>query len=83
MPFQISPGVLVIETDLSTIVPNVATTGGGFVGAFRWGPVRSRILLSTEVQYVIHLKNQMTTHIHTTLRPQDFFHMEIICKLFA
>ena len=50
MPFQISPGVLVIETDLSTIVPNVATTGGGFVGAFRWGPVRSRILLSTEVQ---------------------------------
>ena len=50
MAFQISPGVLVVERDLTTIVPNVATTGGGFVGAFKWGPVLSRTLISTEVQ---------------------------------
>jgi len=50
MAFQISPGVLVVERDLTTIVPNVATTGGGFVGAFKWGPVLSRQLISTEVQ---------------------------------
>ena len=50
MAFQISPGVLVVERDLTTIVPNVATTGGGFVGAFKWGPVLTRSLISTEVQ---------------------------------
>ena len=50
MAFQISPGVLVVEKDLTTIVPNIATTGGGFVGAFKWGPVLSRTLISTEVE---------------------------------
>lgn len=39
MPFQLSPGVVVTERDLTSIVPAVATTAGGFVGAFQWGPV--------------------------------------------
>lgn len=38
MPFQLSPGVVVTETDLTTIVPAVATSIGGFVGNFQWGP---------------------------------------------
>ena len=39
MAFQLSPGVLVTEKDLSSVVPAVATTAGGFAGAFAWGPV--------------------------------------------
>jgi hypothetical protein len=40
MAFQLSPGVLVTEKDLTSVVPSVATTAGGFAGAFAWGPVR-------------------------------------------
>ena len=32
MAFQLSPGVLVQEQDLTHIVPAVATTPGGFAG---------------------------------------------------
>jgi hypothetical protein len=39
MAFQLSPGVLVQEKDLSSIVPAVATSAGAFAGAFQWGPV--------------------------------------------
>jgi len=39
MAFQLSPGVLVTEKDLTSVVPAVATTAGGFAGAFAWGPV--------------------------------------------
>ena len=39
MAFQLSPGVLVTEKDLTSVVPAVATTAGGFVGHFQWGPV--------------------------------------------
>ena len=36
---MLSPGVLVTEQDLTSVVPAVATTAGGFAGAFQWGPV--------------------------------------------
>jgi len=39
MAFQLSPGVLVQEKDLTNVVPAVATTAGAFVGSFKWGPV--------------------------------------------
>lgn len=39
MAFQLSPGVLVTERDLTDVVPAVATTAGGFAGHYNWGPV--------------------------------------------
>ena len=48
MPFQVSPGVVVTERDLTTVVPNVATSIGALCGAFRWGPVMERITVTTE-----------------------------------
>jgi hypothetical protein len=48
MTFQVSPGVNVTETDLTGIVPAVATTTGAFSGAFRWGPIGQAILLGDE-----------------------------------
>ena len=48
MGFQISPGVNVTEIDLTTIVPAVATTAGGFAGIFDWGPCHERVLVDSE-----------------------------------
>ena len=39
MAFLLSPGVHVTETDLTNVVPSVATSIGAFVGVFQWGPV--------------------------------------------
>jgi len=52
MAFQVSPGVLVQETDLSTIIPAVATTPAGIAGYFSWGPVAQRILIDSESSLV-------------------------------
>lgn len=48
MAFQLSPGVLVTEKDLTSIVPAVATTAGGFVGPFQWGPVEQVVTVDSE-----------------------------------
>jgi hypothetical protein len=48
MAFQLSPGVLVTEKDLTSVVPAVATTAGGFVGHFAWGPVDEVTTIDSE-----------------------------------
>lgn len=48
MAFQISPGIQIQERDLTNIVPAVATTAGGFVGNFIWGPANQRVLIDSE-----------------------------------
>jgi phage tail sheath protein FI len=52
MAFQLSPGVLVTERDLTAVVPSVATTAGGFAGAFQWGPVDQVVTIDSETQLV-------------------------------
>jgi len=48
MPFQLSPGVAVVEKDFTSIVPAVATSIGAFAGQFDWGPVLEPITISSE-----------------------------------
>jgi len=48
MGFQVSPGVNVVEKDLTTIVPAVATTQAAFAGPFKWGPVEVRTNITSE-----------------------------------
>jgi phage tail sheath protein FI len=48
MPFQLSPGVVVSEVDLTTVVPAVSTSAGAFAGGFLWGPVNKRVLIPNE-----------------------------------
>jgi hypothetical protein len=50
MPFQVSPGVNISEIDLSTVVPAVSTSIGGFAGDFTWGPVDEAVLVSSGEQ---------------------------------
>ena len=48
MAFQVSPGINVSEIDLTTVVPNVATSIGAVAGGFVWGPVMERTSITTE-----------------------------------
>jgi phage tail sheath protein FI len=48
MSFQVSPGVQVIETDLTNIIPAVSTSIGGYAGSFEWGPVEEITLVGSE-----------------------------------
>jgi len=48
MGFRVSPGVSIKEIDLTTIVPAVATTPGGFAGYFHWGPANEIVTVANE-----------------------------------
>jgi len=48
MAFQVSPGINISEQNLTTVVPNVATTIGAMAGGFQWGPVLERTQIGTE-----------------------------------
>jgi hypothetical protein len=52
MAFQVSPGVLVQEKDLTTIIPNVSTSIGGIVIAANKGACDNIVEVSTEAQLV-------------------------------
>lgn len=48
MAFQLSPGVVVREFDLTQIIPQVATSGAAIVMPTTWGPVDKMTILSNE-----------------------------------
>jgi phage tail sheath protein FI len=48
MPFQLSPGVAVVEKDFTSIVPAVSSSRGAFAGTFPWGPVLEPVTVSSE-----------------------------------
>ena len=50
MAFQVSPGVLVQELDLTRVIPAVSTSIGAFAGEFRQGPVDEIVTISSEQQ---------------------------------
>jgi len=52
MAFQVSPGVLVQEKDLSRIIPAVSTSIGAFAGRFARGPVDEIVAISSEQELV-------------------------------
>ena len=52
MAFQVSPGVLVQERDLTRIIPAVSTSIGAFAGEFRQGPLDEIVSISSESDLV-------------------------------
>lgn len=62
MPFQLSPGVVVTEYDLTTVVPSVAVSIGGLVGDFQWGPADEITMIDSEnrLKQVFGLPNANT-----------------------
>jgi phage tail sheath protein FI len=52
MAFQVSPGVLVREKDLTNVIPAVATSIGAFAGDFVQGPLDEIVTVSSESELV-------------------------------
>ena len=52
MPVFLSPGVFVRETDLSQIIPTVASSSAAIVGASNRGPVNKRVLVTDVKQFI-------------------------------
>lgn len=50
MAFRVSPGVSIKEIDLTTVVPAVATTPGGFAGYFHWGPTDEIVTVTNQTE---------------------------------
>lgn len=48
MAFLVSPGVQIVEKDLTNIIPAVASSIGGFAGKFEWGPALEVTTVSSE-----------------------------------
>ena len=67
MAFQISPGIQVSEINLTAVVPAVATTAGAIAGDFKWGPVESPVLTTSENDVVLQFNEP------NPLRATDFF----------
>jgi len=52
MAFQVSPGVLVQEKDLTRIIPAVSTSIGAVAGQFTQGPLDEIVSISSEQELV-------------------------------
>ena len=67
MAFQVSPGVVTKEIDLTLIIPAVATTIAGFSGRFEWGPADQIVIVDSENQLAgLYGKPTLTNYV-------DFF----------
>jgi len=65
MAFQLSPGVLVAEKDLTNVIPAVSTSAGAFVGTFNWGPVEEIFTVGSE--------NELRKYFGLPLNTTDWF----------
>jgi phage tail sheath protein FI len=65
MAFQLSPGVLVTEKDLTNVIPAVSTSAGAFVGYFNWGPVAEIFTVGSE--------NELRKYFGLPLDSTDWF----------
>ena len=52
MAFQVSPGVLVQEKDISRVIPAVSTSIGAVAGQFGKGPIDEIVSISSEQELV-------------------------------
>lgn len=72
MPFQLSPGVAVVEKDFTSIVPAVATSIGAFAGQFDWGPVLEPITITSEDELVRRFGTPNNTNFQSFFTAANF-----------
>lgn len=70
--FQLSPGINVSEIDLTTVAPPVSTTVGAFAGAFNWGPVGERVLVTSENDLVAKFGKPSSNNPETFFTAANF-----------
>jgi hypothetical protein len=79
MPFQLSPGVAVVEKDFTSIVPAVSSSIGAFAGAFQWGPVLEPTTVASENELVRRFgKPNDSPILILFLQQRTSYHIQII-----
>ena len=73
MAFLVSPGVQVKETDLTNIIPAVATSTGGFVGRFKWGPADEVTTVSGEQNLIDQFGYPKTSTVGASNTRTDWY----------
>ena len=72
MAFQVSPGVIVKEIDLTNIVPAVATSIGAIAAGFPQGPVEEIIPIASEQDLVYFFGKPHATNFETWFTAANF-----------
>jgi phage tail sheath protein FI len=72
MPFQLSPGVAVVEKDFTSIVPAVSSSIGAFAGVFPWGPVLEPVTVSSENDLVRRFGKPNDSNFQTFFTAANF-----------
>jgi len=72
MAFQVSPGVLVKEIDLTNVVPAVATSIGAIAGAFSKGPMNEIIPIGSEQELVSIFGKPNSSNFETWFTAANF-----------
>jgi hypothetical protein len=83
MSFQLSPGVQVVEKDLTNVVPAVSTSAGAFVGCFLWGPVDQIRTIGSEVELVSLFGKPNAQNAASFLSAANFLLMATTLRLFG
>ena len=73
MAFQVSPGVLVQERDLTRIIPAVSTSIGAVAGEFRQGPLDEIVSISSENDLVETFGEPIQITLKHFLLPLTFY----------
>lgn len=72
MGFSLSPVTNVTETDLTRTIPAVATSIGGLVGDFEWGPVDEVIQITSENELVERVGLSVGTNFIDWMTAKNF-----------
>jgi hypothetical protein len=72
MAFQVSPGVLVTEKDLTNVIPAVSTTSGGIVLTAEKGPIDEITTISSESELVENFGKPNSTNFEEWFTAANF-----------
>lgn len=65
MAYLQSPGLQIVEKNISSVTTGLSASVGGYVGTFNWGPVNTPVLLGSETELVnIFGKPDSNTYSH-------------------
>lgn len=72
MVFSVSPSVTIREVDATATIPAIATPPAAIAGVFRWGPVKERILVTSENELVSRFGKPTNSNFETFFTAADF-----------
>ena len=82
MAFQVSPGVLVQERDLTRIIPAVSTSIGAFAGQFSKGPLDEVVSISSEQKQYARSNSSHLTNLNHRFGNKNCFLDGLIQNVF-